>query len=161
MNNDINSTFRGLGGMVLEIAVFNIQSAISAAEAGASRLELCENPAAFIPPPKLRTQLKFELGNAKSFTENYFKTEWLYVAEQNQLGEFETVTPAFNLFAAGAGTTVKCKRTAFIISVNVNNIFNEVYTEHLSRLKPLHLYNTGRSINVNLKIPISLNKKTK
>ncbi len=45
MNNDINFPFRGLGGIVLEIAVFNIQSAIMAAEAGASRLELCENPA--------------------------------------------------------------------------------------------------------------------
>ena len=30
--------------MLLEIAVFNIQSALMAAEAGANRLELCENP---------------------------------------------------------------------------------------------------------------------
>lgn len=30
--------------MVLEIAVFNIQSAIDAAKAGADRIELCENP---------------------------------------------------------------------------------------------------------------------
>lgn len=49
MNNDINSPFRGLGGfrfggMVLEIATFNIQSAILAAQSGANRIELCENP---------------------------------------------------------------------------------------------------------------------
>ncbi len=31
--------------MILEIAVFNIQSAIVAADAGADRIELCENPA--------------------------------------------------------------------------------------------------------------------
>ncbi len=31
--------------MLLEIAVFNIQSALLAAEAGADRIELCENPA--------------------------------------------------------------------------------------------------------------------
>lgn len=43
MNNDINSPFGGPGG--LEIAVFNIQSAVIAAEAGADRIELCENPA--------------------------------------------------------------------------------------------------------------------
>ena len=32
------------GGLVLEIAVFNIQSALLASKAGADRLELCENP---------------------------------------------------------------------------------------------------------------------
>ena len=32
-------------GSVLEIAVFNIQSALLASKAGADRLELCENPA--------------------------------------------------------------------------------------------------------------------
>jgi copper homeostasis protein len=31
--------------MILEVAVFNIQSAITAANAGADRIELCENPA--------------------------------------------------------------------------------------------------------------------
>lgn len=34
----------GGGGMTLEIAVFNIQSALLAAQAGADRVELCENP---------------------------------------------------------------------------------------------------------------------
>jgi copper homeostasis protein len=35
----------GEGGFFLEIAVFNIQSALLASKAGADRLELCENPA--------------------------------------------------------------------------------------------------------------------
>jgi len=35
----------GDGGIWLEIAVFNIQSALLASKAGANRLELCENPA--------------------------------------------------------------------------------------------------------------------
>jgi copper homeostasis protein len=34
-----------MGRILLEIAVFNIQSALLAAEAGADRIELCENPA--------------------------------------------------------------------------------------------------------------------
>src|SRR5436190_22465524 len=44
MSNISNSPFRGLGGIILEIAVFNIQSAILAGGAGADRIELCENP---------------------------------------------------------------------------------------------------------------------
>lgn len=35
----------GVGGFLLEIAVFNIQSATLAANTGADRIELCENPA--------------------------------------------------------------------------------------------------------------------
>ena len=35
----------GIAGGILEIAVFNIQSALLASQAGADRLELCENPA--------------------------------------------------------------------------------------------------------------------
>ena len=38
-------TSRGCGGMILEIAVFNMHSAFLAAHAGADRIELCENPA--------------------------------------------------------------------------------------------------------------------
>jgi copper homeostasis protein len=44
MSDITNSPFRGLGGIILEIAVFNIHSAIVAANAGADRIELCENP---------------------------------------------------------------------------------------------------------------------
>src|SRR5438874_11646424 len=43
INESSYSSFQGLGG-ILEIAVFNIQSAILAANAGADRIELCENP---------------------------------------------------------------------------------------------------------------------
>jgi copper homeostasis protein len=43
MSDTTNFPFRGLGG-ILEIAVFNIQSAILATNAGADRIELCENP---------------------------------------------------------------------------------------------------------------------
>ncbi len=46
--NFINNFFYSLsgdGGMLLEIAVFNIQSALLATNAGADRIELCENPA--------------------------------------------------------------------------------------------------------------------
>jgi copper homeostasis protein len=46
--NFINKFFyspSGDGGMTLEIAVFNIQSALVATNAGADRIELCENPA--------------------------------------------------------------------------------------------------------------------
>jgi len=39
------STVWGDGCMTLEIAVFNIRSALLAAKAGADRIELCENPA--------------------------------------------------------------------------------------------------------------------
>lgn len=44
MGSDLNSSLKESGKMILEIAVFNIQSAIMAAQAGANRLELCENP---------------------------------------------------------------------------------------------------------------------
>ncbi len=44
MSGDLSSLFKESGGIILEIAVFNIQSAIMAAQAGANRLELCENP---------------------------------------------------------------------------------------------------------------------
>ncbi|QEC69014.1 copper homeostasis protein CutC [Panacibacter ginsenosidivorans] len=43
MSDISNPSFRGAGG-ILEIAVFNINSAIIAANAGADRIELCENP---------------------------------------------------------------------------------------------------------------------
>ncbi|MEP7319366.1 MAG: copper homeostasis protein CutC [Panacibacter sp.] len=44
MGGDLSSSIQESQNIVLEIAVFNIQSAIMAAVAGADRIELCENP---------------------------------------------------------------------------------------------------------------------
>jgi iron complex outermembrane receptor protein len=47
------------------------------------------------------------------------------------------------------------------VSISVNNLLDKKYIDHLSTLKEVGLYNPGRNIAFNLKIPFSVTKNEK
>lgn len=63
------------------------------------------------------------------------------------------------LFYIRTGGEIKVSNQQILVSVNVNNIFDTKYIDHLSTLKEVGLYNPGRNITLNLKIPFSFKRK--
>ena len=43
------------------------------------------------------------------------------------------------------------------LSVNVTNLFDKVYINHLSLLKPLGIYDMGRNISLSVNVPLVFN----
>ncbi len=84
-----------------------------------------EMPLSYIHPMKQVLEFNF---NKKSMD---YKIRFSKIHEQNRLGEFETYTPGVNL----TDFIVSYSYMSHSITMQINNIFNEVYYNHLSRIK--------------------------
>lgn len=65
---------------------------------------------------------------------------------QNNVSGFETRSNGYTLVNLGFGGRIKLSKTIFEVSLNANNLFNETYIAHLSRLKTDGIPNIGRNI---------------
>lgn len=125
----------------------------------------------FIPPPRWITQVKFTKNKALKYFKNiYTQIELEYnQAQKNALLLYntETFTPAYGLVNAGFGGDVvnAKKKTIFSIYCTANNILNEVYQSHQSRLKYLDknmitgrsgVYNIGSNYSIKIFVPFVL-----
>ena len=65
---------------------------------------------------------------------------------QNNVSIFETTTPGYTIVNIGFGGDVILGKTKFTTSISVNNLLDEKYIHHLSRLKADEILNQGRNI---------------
>ncbi|NLP58449.1 TonB-dependent receptor [Lutibacter sp. B1] len=110
----------------------------------------------FIPQNKLRFNIKFTKEKIASLTNFYFKIGGLYASKQDNPAMFETETDSYFLLNSGIGTDVKWAKQLVSISIQVNNLLNEIYIDHLSTLKGMNYNNIGRNITATLKIPFDI-----
>lgn len=102
-----------------------------------------------IPANTLNNTIRVE------FERNWFKEGYAYVKysstfNQKNVSDFESTTKGFNLLSAGFGATVKLFEKNLDISIAANNLTDERFTNHLSRLKPDGILNIGRNISFGL-----------
>lgn len=117
------------------------ERSVTASEQAATGYNNDNRPLPQIPPFKTKISLKytksgFELGSRIRFTAN-----------QNRTGEFETPTDGYTLIDAFSQYRIEGKSLLHTISLNVNNLLNQEYYNHLSRIKDLR---PEPGINVNV-----------
>jgi iron complex outermembrane receptor protein len=66
--------------------------------------------------------------------------------KQNNASQFETNSNGYTLVNIGLGSNISIRKSNFDLSLNANNLFNETYISHLSRLKTDGIPNIGRNI---------------
>ncbi|MFX0557101.1 TonB-dependent receptor [Maribacter sp. CXY002] len=108
-----------------------------------------------IPANNWTNTLRFTFESNK----NYFKNSYGFLTlrsffEQDKVSDFETPTPSYNLFNIGLGTTLSISNQDINLKLSANNVFDENYVSHLSRLKSDGISNIGRNINLGISIPI-------
>ena len=104
-----------------------------------------------IPANSLTNTLRVEMGpGSKSIriTDAFLSLKSVF--DQTKIDTFETSTPGYNLVHLGLGLTMQNVE----IRVGCNNVFNQNYISHLSRLKIDGIANIGRNITVSAAIPI-------
>jgi iron complex outermembrane recepter protein len=114
----------------------------------------------FIPPVRITNEIRLSFEKLAFFKRAFVKGEIVNVSEQNKTGPFETPSPAYMLLNCGIGSSFSVGSSDWQWSLTANNLLNEVYIDHLSRIKPLGLNNTGININLNIYIPFYLKKQS-
>lgn len=104
-----------------------------------------------IPANTLKNTLRVEFGDGKLLKTSQLFATYQNTFDQNNVGAFETATEGYNLLSLGASTTLELNKINLALGVNVTNLTDEEYINHLSRLKVDGIANMGRNVNVNLR----------
>lgn len=95
----------------------------------------------------IRTEFKIKKWLEKGFaTFNVSKT-----FNQKNVSGFETNSDGYTLINLALGGTIPFGKNALDVNINANNLFNETYIAHLSRLKNDGIANIGRNISLGIK----------
>lgn len=106
----------------------------------------------FMPAQKLKPEIRYETKMAKKGGSFYMFANSSIVNAQQLENPEETETPGYTLVNAGLGCEILGSKLVYNLSLTANNLLNEAYYNHLSRLKPYGLLNIGRDISISLKI---------
>lgn len=104
----------------------------------------------FIAPAKLASSIRFDKQLKKGIS-FFAEPEFIFVAAQNKPAQFETVTARYSLLNFSSGLEIPATKGNWKFNINVNNITDAQYFDHLSRLKYLGLYNEGINFAVSVR----------
>ncbi len=100
-----------------------------------------------IPPMKGQINLKYE------FKKIQFQISGDFALRQNQVGDFEEPTPGYIIFNFGIYYLFFLNRVVGVVDFSMENIFNKLYFNHLSRIKSI-FPEPGRNIKIHLSLYI-------
>jgi iron complex outermembrane receptor protein len=109
-----------------------------------------------IPANKVHFEVMVRKNKWKVWRTSFIKVSCDYVFAQNHPSDFETATPGYFLLDAGMGTDLKVGNQVFSFSLMASNLLNKQYFDHLSTLKDVNIYNPGRNISLNIRIPFGI-----
>lgn len=107
-------------------------------------------PLPLIPATSFTNTLRLEWVDMGTFKNNFAFVTVKSTLEQNDINEFETVTPGYTLLNAGIGGEFTIKGKDFKLKLSGTNLLDKTYIAHLSRLKPDGIPNRGRNISIGL-----------
>lgn len=90
----------------------------------------------------LRTEFSYKSWLSKGFA----RIEVAHTFEQNNTSINETASEAYTSVNVGMGGTISVGGTPFDLHISANNLFDQEYIPHLSRLKADDIPNIGRNI---------------
>jgi iron complex outermembrane receptor protein len=112
----------------------------------------------FVPAHKLRFELRAEKENLLFLQKAFISVYTTTAFNQKNAAPGETATSGYNLLDLGIGGNIKVRNQLFSVGICANNIFDRKYIDHLSTLKEVGLFNPGRNIALNLRIPFAVTK---
>ena len=104
-----------------------------------------QTPLAYMPPDKISVSTAFDLGLLSIIF------QFQKVLPQTRLGEFETPTDGYNLTNINGSYAIYTTRLTHKIIFQVDNVFDSIYYNHLSRIKRI-MPEKGRSIGLQYRI---------
>ena len=111
----------------------------------------------FSPPASVLFGLNYS-PEIKYLKDTYFSIDYRFTAAQNQIVPPEKKTASSNVFNLSFGTKIKSGQQDFILSMQVQNLFNTKYLNHTSFYRLIELPEASRNIILSVKIPFLIHK---
>ena len=106
---------------------------------------------ALVPANSVKTKILFKFNDYDRLLKLYdISIYHIYKFKQDSYAEYEELTDSYNVINLQLGIKLNSQ---FHCSLGVNNVLNETYTPHISRVRGIAggVPNPGRSFNINLK----------
>jgi iron complex outermembrane recepter protein len=112
----------------------------------------------FTPQPAIRTSLQYSISRGQWLKELYFEAghQYLFAAEGPlRADRSERPTPAYQLWDAGLGATFNWGGQELALNLQVQNLLDTYYLNHLSRYRLINVPEQGRNVVLSLKVPFA------
>ena len=104
-----------------------------------------DRPLEYMPPDKIQFSPEIDFGSS-SLSLNLKK-----VFAQKRLGQFETRTDGYSILGINGSYTIRTAKVSHKFILQINNVFDQVYYNHLSRIKTV-MPEDGRSLNIQYRV---------
>ena len=111
----------------------------------------------FSPPASVLFGMTYN-PEIKNLKDTYISLDYRHTTAQNQIVPPEKKTASSNVFNLAMGTKAKAGQQDFIISLQVQNLFNTKYLNHTSFYRLIELPEASRNIILSVKIPFLISK---
>jgi iron complex outermembrane receptor protein len=108
----------------------------------------------FIPHNRLRTEIRWMPGCILRKGRIYLKIGSELAFRQDRPASLETTSDSYHLLHAGIGISFPVSGRSLSFDIQVRNLLDKGYIDHLSTLKTLGYSGIGRNIMMNLSIPL-------
>ncbi|MEN9919184.1 MAG: hypothetical protein RL662_1620 [Bacteroidota bacterium] len=113
-------------------------------------------PLPFTPPLVLSNELAYSKSTPFQPIRFYrFVVEHKYYAKQSRIIQNEETTPQTSLFNLSAGVDYKWNKFLIQLNLQVQNLFDTQYMNHLSFYRKLNMLEPGRNIQLFVRIPFN------
>ena len=112
------------------------------------------SPLPQIPQNRWNNILKVEFESDKKLKINTLSVQYVYNFKQDKIMTYEIESDAYQLVNIGISGSLHTKHK-IDFSLGLNNLFNEQYIDHLSRLKTYGIANQGRNFYIKLNIMLT------
>jgi iron complex outermembrane receptor protein len=109
----------------------------------------------FSPPANMLFHVKYTHDRVWNFPESYIGLDLRVVAAQNRIVPPEDPTPGYQVLDLVAGTELMFGRQTVSFGIQVLNLFNRAYFDHTSFYRLVNVPEPGRSVVLNVSIPIN------
>lgn len=110
-----------------------------------------------MPSDKIYNTLFFNVNNRRKFKDIFARIGIVTALTQNKVAAKETSTSGYTLLNLSFGATTAIRKVNRIeFSLAINNVFDKVYIDNMSRLRAFGISNPGRNISLNLRIPLEI-----
>jgi len=104
-------------------------------------------PLPFTPPASIRTELEYHVSRLQKLENIYFNINSHYFFAQYRVDKNEPATPVYHLLSTGAGLSVG----SIQLNLEVQNLLNIRYLNHLSRYRILNIPEQGCNFILGIK----------